>query len=234
MPTRADASGDRRGRPAGRRQELSAADRRDCASCRRRLPAQLWILGEGAERDARSSSCVARTRARRRACAFCGFQPNPWKFIARADVFALTSRYEGFGNVLIEAMACGVPVVATRSPGTVEIIEHGVNGLLVDHEPHAVAGGDRARAGATARLRDRAGGAARATASATTRAPRVADATTGVPGAGGVMADRAAVGARRGSRAVASLLGVVYTLSPLTVLCLAAAVVRRRGGRAVA
>jgi len=60
--------------------------------------------------------------------------------IARADVFALTSRYEGFGNVLVEAMACGVPVVATSSAGTRDIVHDGVDGLLVDrHEPAAVA-----------------------------------------------------------------------------------------------
>jgi len=70
----------------------------------------------------------------------CGFQRNPWKFIARADVFALTSRYEGFGNVLIESMACGVPVVATSSAGTRDIVTDGVDGLLVErHEPAAVA-----------------------------------------------------------------------------------------------
>ena len=74
------------------------------------------------------------------AVVFCGFQRNPWKYIARADVFALSSRYEGFGNVLVEAMACGVPVVATASPGTREIVSVGTDGLLVDrHEPHALA-----------------------------------------------------------------------------------------------
>ena len=69
-----------------------------------------------------------------------GFQSNPWKYMARADVFVLTSHYEGFGNVLVEAMACGAPVVATTSPGTRAIVRPAVNGLLVDrHEPDAVA-----------------------------------------------------------------------------------------------
>ena len=67
-----------------------------------------------------------------------GFQRNPWKFIARADVFALSSHYEGFGNVLIEAMALGIPVVATASAGTRDIVDHGVDGLLV--EPHTPEG----------------------------------------------------------------------------------------------
>jgi len=100
-------------------------------------PVHGWILGEGVER-ARLEQQVA-DRGLGRLVTFLGFQQNPWRFIARADVFVLTSTYEGFGNVLIEAMACGTPVVATRSPGTVEIIEHGTNGLLVDHDPHAIA-----------------------------------------------------------------------------------------------
>ena len=102
-----------------------------------KMSVHAWILGDGAER-ARLERHVA-DRGVDRLVTFLGFQANPWPFIARADVFVLTSTYEGFGNVLIEAMACGTPVVATRSPGTVEIIDHGANGLLVDHEPRAVA-----------------------------------------------------------------------------------------------
>lgn len=96
-----------------------------------------WILGEGPERDRLQQLVAERGLGDR--VRFWGFQPNPWRFIARADVLVLTSRYEGFGNVLIEAMACGTPVVATRSSGTVEIVTDGVNGLIVDHAAAAVA-----------------------------------------------------------------------------------------------
>jgi glycosyltransferase involved in cell wall biosynthesis len=108
------------------------------ALLRARMPAKLFILGEG-DREAALHEQVARLGLTG-AVVFCGFQRNPWKYIARADVFALSSRYEGFGNVLVEAMACGVPVVATSSPGTREIVTHGLDGLLVDvHEPAALA-----------------------------------------------------------------------------------------------
>ena len=100
-------------------------------------PVHAWILGDGAERQPLEH--LVEQRGLPGLVRFLGFQGNPWRFMARADVFVLTSTYEGFGNVLIEAMACGTPVVATRSPGTVEIIEHGTTGLLVDHEPRAVA-----------------------------------------------------------------------------------------------
>src|SRR4029079_3479273 len=92
---------------------------------------------EGAERsrlEAAAAACGVAGRVH-----FLGFQQNPWRFIRVADLFSLTSTYEGFGNVLVEAMACGTPVVATRSPGTLEIVQHEMNGLLVDHEPAAVA-----------------------------------------------------------------------------------------------
>jgi len=108
------------------------------AEVRRTVPARLFILGEGELEGALRQQ--VRAIGLDDAVVFCGFQRNPWKYIARADVFALSSRYEGFGNVLVEAMACGVPVVATASPGTREIVSVGTDGLLVDrHEPHALA-----------------------------------------------------------------------------------------------
>ena len=96
-----------------------------------------WILGDGPDHDALQR--LAGQLGIDRRVRFWGFQANPWRFIARADVFVLTSTYEGFGNVLVEAMVCGTPVVATRSPGTMEIIENEITGLLVDSSPAAVA-----------------------------------------------------------------------------------------------
>jgi glycosyltransferase involved in cell wall biosynthesis len=108
------------------------------ALLRERMPASLFILGKGDEESALRRMIQGRGLAD--VVHLCGFQTNPWKYIARADVFALTSRYEGFGNVVVEAMACGAPVVATSSPGTRDIVSSGVDGLLVErHEPAAVA-----------------------------------------------------------------------------------------------
>jgi glycosyltransferase involved in cell wall biosynthesis len=105
---------------------------------RQRTPARLFILGEG-ERESALRELI-QANGLTDVVRLCGFHVNPWKFIAKADVFVLTSRYEGFGNVLVEAMACGVPVVATSSAGTREIVSVGEDGLLVDrHEPAAVA-----------------------------------------------------------------------------------------------
>jgi len=108
------------------------------AMLRERIPASLFILGQGDQEPALRRLIEERGLA---SCVhLCGFRDNPWKYIARADVFALTSRYEGFGNVIVEAMACGVPVVATSSPGTRDIVSPGDDGLLVErHEAAAVA-----------------------------------------------------------------------------------------------
>ena len=61
-----------------------------------------------------------------------GNVPNPLRYFARADVFAMTSLFEGLGNVLIEAMMCGCSLVATDCPsGPAEILGHGRYGRLV-------------------------------------------------------------------------------------------------------
>lgn len=129
------------------------------AILRKTIPARLFILGQG-ELEGAIRARIAE-RGLTDAIVLCGFQRNPWKFIAKADVFALTSHYEGFGNVIIEAMACGVPAVATASAGTRDIIRDAQDGLLVaDHTPEAMAAalarvlGDaetRGRLGANAR-----------------------------------------------------------------------------------
>lgn len=66
-----------------------------------------------------------------------GFQENPFAYMAHAAVLALSSKYEGFGNVIPEALACGCPVVSTDCPsGPAEILANGKYGRLVPVGDH--------------------------------------------------------------------------------------------------
>lgn len=93
--------------------------------------ARLLIIGEGSEKE--SLRALAKKLGMADDVVFLGFQENPYKYIKRSDVFVHTCLVEGFGNIIIEAMACGVPVIATDCPyGPREIIKNNENGVLVD------------------------------------------------------------------------------------------------------
>jgi glycosyltransferase involved in cell wall biosynthesis len=93
----------------------------------------LVIVGEGPERAALED--LTRVHGLQDRVMLPGFVANPWSYFARAAGFVCSSRWEGFGNVIIEAMACDVPVVATDCDfGPREIVQHGNSGLLVPVE----------------------------------------------------------------------------------------------------
>ena len=64
---------------------------------------------------------------------FLGNRSDVFSLLKMSDIFCLPSRSEGFSNALLEAMACGLPCVATRVGGNAEAIEEGGNGFLVDN-----------------------------------------------------------------------------------------------------
>ena len=104
-------------------------------------PVRLIVLGQGRLRPSLLS--MAQRIGIAEHVDFPGFVENPYAFLSKADLFVLSSRYESLSNVLIEALACGCPVVSTDCPyGPREILEGGRLGPLVpvgDSEALAVA-----------------------------------------------------------------------------------------------
>lgn len=91
---------------------------------------RLVILGEGSQRE-QLEKLVAELELEG-TVLLPGFSDNPYAWMRRSALFVLSSAWEGFGNVLVEAMACGVPVVSTNCPsGPAEILENGKWGRLV-------------------------------------------------------------------------------------------------------
>jgi glycosyltransferase involved in cell wall biosynthesis len=118
---------------------------------RQQVDSRLIILGVGPLTDQLRQRAV--DAGMTDAVDFLGFQPNVLPYIRQADAFLLSSRCEGFGNVVVEALGCGTPVIATNCDyGPAEILDGNRYGLLVEMQnPAAMA----AAMGQVATLRER-------------------------------------------------------------------------------
>jgi glycosyltransferase involved in cell wall biosynthesis len=109
------------------------------AAARQKMELRLVILGDGERRGELES--LSASLGVSRDVALPGWIGNPYSYMSRAGVFVLSSRWEGFGLVLAEALACGTPVVSTDCPsGPSEILENGKHGALIPvQDPGAMA-----------------------------------------------------------------------------------------------
>jgi glycosyltransferase involved in cell wall biosynthesis len=108
---------------------------------RQNRPCRLVILGDGKKRRRKALRQLAKQLGIEKDVSLPGFVENPFAYMARANLFVLSSAWEGFGNVIVEALACGCPVVSTdcRS-GPREILDNGRYGRLVPvGDPEALA-----------------------------------------------------------------------------------------------
>jgi len=104
------------------------------------VQARLIFVGDGSHRGALERA--ARSLGVQPDVSFLGFLPRPMVATAlnASNVFASASWKEGFSVALLEALACGVPVVSTDVGGASEAIQHGVNGFIArDRDPSALA-----------------------------------------------------------------------------------------------
>lgn len=111
------------------------------ALLRKELPARLLILGEGEERE--SLTRLAQQLAVESWVAMPGFVANPFAYMSKASALAMSSAWEGLPGVLIQALACGCPVVSTDCPhGPREVLDNGRIGRLVPvDDPSALCAG---------------------------------------------------------------------------------------------
>jgi len=91
--------------------------------------AHLWIIGDGNMRSEMEQIVVARGLSRQ--TTFTGFQDDSSKFLSSMDMVVLPSLTENMSMILLEAMAMGIPVIASDVGGIPEVVKNGVEGLLV-------------------------------------------------------------------------------------------------------
>lgn len=96
---------------------------------RERPNARLWIVGGGELTE--ECTALAASLGIEPTCTFLGHRRNGWDYIAAADIVAMTTMYESRGNIVLEAMASGRPIVASEVDGVRDSISQGVEGLLV-------------------------------------------------------------------------------------------------------
>ncbi|MFH1478584.1 MAG: glycosyltransferase [Candidatus Omnitrophota bacterium] len=95
-----------------------------------KIQLRVLIMGEGEEKDRLKS--LSLKYGIEKNVQFLGWQKNPFKYLAKCDIFALPSMSEGFPNAILEAMVCGVCVVASRcTPALEEIVDDREDGILV-------------------------------------------------------------------------------------------------------
>ncbi len=105
------------------------------AVLRAQRPLRLAIIGDGPDRPGLTE--LAQQLGIARDTHFLGNRSRPWRYLKRADVFVMSSRFEGFGNTLVEAMAVGCPVVSTDCPGSsAYVLDGGRYGALVPIGDH--------------------------------------------------------------------------------------------------
>ena len=92
-----------------------------------KIDSRLIILGNGEDQEVLEKMAISSGVSDK--FKIIGFQKNPYAFMAKSDIYVLPSRYEGMPNAMIEAMICGVPVIASDIPPAVEITRNGEFGI---------------------------------------------------------------------------------------------------------